>query len=124
MKTFGFLIFLIWVNILLSFSLHAQIVESDIGYLQEKTLIAKVKPEYRLLCFERQISHPLVVAIFNELGSGHAKKMFPLHSQPQKEFNELGFPLVDLSLIYIIEYSIDFELNYAAHLLLSSNVFE
>ncbi len=97
---------------------------SEIGYLFDGTLIVRVKDEYRGLCGERYISHPMFQAVFSETGGIKVEKMFPLHKQPVEKYNQYGDELVDLSLIYVVAFSPDISLSLASHLYLTTGIFE
>ena len=80
-----------------SYSIPAGITTSD---YMARTIIFRVKPEFRALCSENQIvSNPINKILFG-LGQTKLFKVFPNHKPPATPFNERGQKLVDLYLIY------------------------
>lgn len=69
------------------------------------TIIVNVLPEYRNACMASGINIPALNDFFMMIGADRVEKMFPLHKQPEKAFNEWGAPMEDISLIYTIHYT-------------------
>ncbi|MEL7532149.1 MAG: S8 family serine peptidase [Bacteroidota bacterium] len=70
----------------------------------EGRLIFKVKPQFRNLCQAHQINIPAVNAALGKLKVKGLEKVFPHHQVPSQTHNAYGEKLVDLSLIYSLEY--------------------
>ena len=75
-----------------------------------KTVIFRVKPEFRTSCTENNISSTIFSKVLAPLGQIHLSKVFPNHQPPVQAVNEYGQKLVDLSLIYELHYSADMDL--------------
>lgn len=103
-----------------TYRLPARVTSSD--YIP-RTIVFRVKPEYRYLCSARQVEHARVQEILAALGQVSLSKMFPLHVQPAPEVNEYGQKLVDLSLIYELHYSAQADLLKTINSLLATGVF-
>lgn len=70
----------------------------------EGHLILKVKPQFRAFCLDEQIDIPAVNGALGKLKSRSLEKVFPRHQAPNQTHNAFGQELVDLSLIYSLEY--------------------
>jgi hypothetical protein len=92
-------------------------------YMQN-TLIIKVLPEFRSQCTNEQITIPAVLNFFTMIGVDNVKKIYPKHKAPEKQFNEYGQPLIDLSLIYEVHYSGALALENAIGKLYNHGYFE
>lgn len=101
-----------------------QTTNGETGFLKEGTLVIRVKENFRHICSDNRIDHPLMLAVLAEAGNGQVSKMFPLHRKPEKETDDYGNPLIDLSLIYVAEFSPEYELSSAARLMMSSGIIE
>ena len=102
-----------------SYSIPAGITTSD---YMARTIIFRVKPEFRALCSENQIvSNPINKILFG-LGQTQLFKVFPNHQPPATPFNERGQKLVDLSLIYELHYSANLDLVKVINSLLSTGI--
>jgi len=84
------------------YSLPSGIQSSD---YMERTIIFRVKPDFRGLCSESQIASNKISSILSGLGQTQLFKVFPRHQPPATEVNVYGQKLVDLSLIYELHYS-------------------
>jgi len=71
----------------------------------EKTVIFKVKPEFRDLCSVSSIDYPSLNALIASLGTSKLSKKFPQIPPPRTKYNVEGIPLTDLSLIYELSYT-------------------
>lgn len=90
-----------------------------------KTIIFKVKPEYRANCKVQSIDNLLPLSDFlAAVGAQGLKKLYPNHTPPAREFNEVGQKLVDISLIYAFKYSADMNIEKVMNQLLSLRYFE
>jgi subtilisin family serine protease len=104
------------------FSMPANIRAGD--YI-EKTVVLKVKPEYRSLCTANNISHDKLNDFLKEMELLKIEKIFPDHDSPLREYNERGEKLADLSLIYKLEYASDqISLEKVINILYSFKIFE
>ncbi|MEM6344165.1 MAG: S8 family serine peptidase [Bacteroidota bacterium] len=84
----------------------------------EGRLIFKVKPQYRDLCFPHQLNIPSVNAALGKLKVKGLEKVFPHHQAPTQTHNAYGQELIDLSLIYSLEYDPQlFSINAAVSIL-------
>lgn len=70
-----------------------------------KTVIFKMKEEYRSQCRTTGVDVPALQSYFGSLGGADIHKVFPNHSQPSATKTASGKPPVDLSLIYKITYT-------------------
>lgn len=97
--------------------------DGDVGYISDHSVICRVSEEYREYCFTREIGHPLMSALLNEL-EAHAEKIFPFHTPPSEKYDRWGNPLVDLSLIYRVEYQTNMLPENVCQLLMSTGMLE
>ncbi|MCX7745132.1 MAG: S8 family serine peptidase [Flavobacteriales bacterium] len=88
------------------------------------TVIFKIKPEFRALCTDTQINLPSILALAHRLESVSFRKMHPGHKPPITTFNASGQKLVDLSLVYVFEYTVDVPVLRVVNELASSGVVE
>ncbi|MES2515008.1 MAG: S8/S53 family peptidase [Bacteroidota bacterium] len=89
-----------------------------------KTVVFKVKPQYRNITTSTKINHPLLDQVLAYIGVNTFGKKFPNHAPPEKQRNELGQAYADLSLIYELKYSNNVNLEEAINQLLATNLFE
>ncbi|MGB3619352.1 MAG: S8 family serine peptidase, partial [Catalinimonas sp.] len=86
--------------------------QSEADYLP-KTVVIKVRPEFRAACTPTSIEEPALRAALQSL-RGEVKKMFPRHQDATKPAaRTANASAVDLSLIYRIEYAADVPLPKA-----------
>ncbi|MEO8146723.1 MAG: S8/S53 family peptidase [Bacteroidia bacterium] len=78
---------------------------SDRPQYLEKTVIFRVKPQFRNLCAVAGIDDADLQKVFSSLGIATYAKIYPRHKQPETEYNQYRQPLVDLSLIYEVHYT-------------------
>ena len=71
----------------------------------ERTVVFRVKPEFRSVCSENTIQVEKLRMVLASLGNVQLFKMFPRHLPPASPVNERGQRLEDLSLIYELHYS-------------------
>ena len=90
-----------------------------------KTIIFRVKPQYRQNCKVNSVDNILVISDFlNTLGAQNLAKIYPKHEKPAEEYNSLGQKLIDLSLIYSFKYTADMKLEKVINQLKSLGYFE
>ncbi|HMT28214.1 MAG TPA: S8/S53 family peptidase [Bacteroidia bacterium] len=84
------------------FHLPAGVKSSD---LVHNTLILKLKSEFRSSAKVNGISNDQLNEVLQSIGATRISKKFPSKSAPEQERNAFGAKLVDLSLIYEVNYS-------------------
>jgi subtilisin family serine protease len=89
-----------------------------------KTIVFKVKPQYRSLTSNTKINNPLLDQVLAYVGVNKLSKKFPNHAPPERAKNELGQAYADLSLIYELKYTNNVSIEDAANQLLATNLFE
>lgn len=94
------------------------------GDYLEKTVIVKVRNEYRSSCTNNMISDPRFIMLYSNIGGTGLKKKFPTVVPPAKPTNEQGQAYADLSLIYEFKYTGDAELVKMINILINSGLFE
>lgn len=70
-----------------------------------KTVIIKIKPEYRSICSANAIEDPIFKQLYTSIGGTGLVKKFPFSPAPASLVNRYGQHLADLSLIYEFSYS-------------------
>ena len=90
----------------------------------DKTLMIRVKREYRNLLTRNSFQHPKAQALFNTLGLKSWKATFPHRQTPRTEFYFTGERIPDMTLIYKLQYEADVDLQEAARLAINSGLFE
>lgn len=85
-----------------------------------KTVIFKVDEQFRNVCTTNKIMDASIQTQLNNFGVVQLKKMFPHSSQPLKKYNEVGQEYADLTLIYELVYSNNFDVQEAANKLIST----
>ena len=103
------------------FTLPTSITTKD--YVQ-KTVVFKLKPQYRNVASVNKITNPLLDQVLLYVGLNSLNKKFPKHSAPEKQRNELGQAYADLSLIYELKYTNNINIEDAINQLLSKLDFE
>ncbi|MFN0189276.1 MAG: hypothetical protein ACKVQV_11295, partial [Bacteroidia bacterium] len=89
------------------YSIPSGITTSD---YMARTIIFRVKPEFRSMCSVNRIESTPINKILAGLGQTQLFKVFPNHQPPATPINERGQKLVDLSLIYELHYSADLDI--------------
>jgi hypothetical protein len=89
-----------------------------------KTIVFKVKPQYRSLTSNTKINNPLLDQVLAYVGVNKLSKKFPNHAPPERAKNELGQAYADLSLIYELKYTNNIALEDAINQILATNLFE
>lgn len=102
------------VSVLFPFVGEAQIMDDFLP----KTIIVKVKEEYRVDCKFNTINHEYFQNISNEINVVSLKKIFPNHQQ-EREKNK-----IDLTLIYQLNYSSNITENEVVDKLNKTSIFE
>lgn len=101
------------------YAIPAGIKSSD---YMERTVIFRVKPEFRAICSENLISSNPFKRVLASLGQTQLFKVFPRHQPPATVYNELGQKLEDLSLIYELHYSANMEIVKVINSILSTGM--
>ncbi|MBI4931686.1 MAG: S8 family serine peptidase [Bacteroidetes bacterium] len=90
-----------------------------------KTIIFRVKPNYRQNCKVNSVDNILPLQDFlNSIEAQNLAKIYPRHEKPEQERNALGQKLVDLSLIYSFKYTADMKLEKVINQMKSLGYFE
>ena len=89
-----------------------------------KTIIFKVKPEFREACDNSRIKHFSFNSALSELDVLNLEKKFPGKKEPERPLNDRGEKLVDLSLIYKLSYNADLALEKAINHLYNTGILE
>ena len=93
-------------------------------YYLPKTVILKLKPEFRHLGTLSAIQHQEFNKVLNFLGVDNFSRKYPRHSAPDVKMNSLGQAYADLSLIYQLQYSNNVNLEVAINQVLASGIFQ
>jgi hypothetical protein len=94
------------------------------GDYMEKTIIIKVKPEYSGICSADKIGDPTFNSLYSELGGNSLGKVFPHTKAPERQYNERGEKLVDLTHIYSFHYTANVGLEKAINKVAAAGIFE
>ena len=113
-------ILLLGFVLLCSISLQSQINSQ----FQERTLVLKVKGEFRSNCSVTGISYPGLSQILDKLKTQSLEKMFPNEEAVRGESNRNGVPFTDISLIYKLKYNEPVSLNKAISVLMPLGIFQ
>ena len=89
-----------------------------------KTIIFKVKPEYRYACKAKSIDNDILNNVLASIGAVEPAKKFPRHTAPVAEKNERGDKFADLSLMYEVKYANNIPIEKAINAVLSTGVVE
>ena len=103
------------------FKMPAPVTESD--YIA-KTIIFKIKSDYRPFCKENNIDMPKLSNALATIGANKVIKKFPKKTAPVEKLNKYGEKLEDLSLIYELKYSKDLPIENAINNLLATGLLE
>src|SRR5712671_6887990 len=96
-----------------AFKLPEKVTAAD---YEKGKIIFKLKPEFR----SPDINESSLKKIFSFLKTTGVKKLFPNHQPPAMERNASGQLLVDLSLIWQLNYDSDIPIEKAINMLMSS----
>ncbi|MBK5284556.1 MAG: S8 family serine peptidase [Bacteroidia bacterium] len=99
------------------FKLNPFITDKD---YQQGKIIIKLKPELRSLCTRDKVTDASLEKVFSVLKAGTVEKIFPNHHAPEKAINDNKEKLIDLSLIYEVNYSSGAPIEKAINLLMST----
>ena len=123
MKTYLLLLCLSFLSVCIPaqklYKLDKRLTETD---YMAKTIILKVQPAFAALCSENGIAHDGFKAMAATIGVTNLHKKFPRDRSPEKEFNEAGQRLIDLSLVYELNYTADMHIEKAISKLLLSGI--
>lgn len=123
-KGISILLFFVSLSTCLVGQTKTQVVDREGVSIVKGKLFAKVKEEFRSVFILNDLSGTPIVPLFDRFSITSIQKKFPKKFKPRGKTNESGYPLVDLSLIYLIEYSNDFDENVAAEMFYASGMFE
>lgn len=96
---------------------------TDADYVPGR-VIFKVREEYRAYCTGQQIALPLFQRWLEAMRAGTVRQTFPHADRPAEPRNALGERLVDLSLIYQVDYTNQVDIEEAVNLLLRTGLVE
>lgn len=99
------------------FTMPADLNNDD--YLHN-TVILKVKEPYRNYCNGNRLNIYSLQKVFEALEVSAVSQKFPRHQKPSREYDGYGRNLVDLSLIYSIEFKSDIAIDKAINALLAT----
>lgn len=89
-----------------------------------KTLMLRVKPEYRAALAQGDFRSPAAQRLFNELGKTKFFARFPHRAMPKSAFHFTGERIPDMTLIYQMHYSREVSEAEAARVAMNSGLFE
>ena len=87
-------------------------------------LILKVKDSNRNIIKTDGLSHFELNQFLNSIGNTQIKKIFPRHMPPPEPYDNYGNKLVDLSLMFELEYSGEIQESLLIQKLLNIGIFE
>jgi serine protease len=88
------------------------------------TIVFKIKPQYSSALASQKENVPGLNKAFKELGLGTLKRAFPKHESPGNKRDKLGQPLIDLSLIHILTFKSNINLEEAIAKILKTGMVE
>ncbi len=91
---------------------------------QERTLVLKVKNEFRSSCTVNSISYPGLTQILDKFKTQSLVKMFPNASPVRSGSERNGVPFTDISLIYKLKYNEPLALGKAIVILMNTGIFQ
>lgn len=91
---------------------------------QERTLVLKVKKEFRSNCTPNGVSYPGLSQILDKLKTQSLTKVFPAATPVREGSKRNGIPYTDISLIYKLKYNEPVALGKAVTLLMNVGIFE
>ncbi|MBI2269300.1 MAG: S8 family peptidase [Bacteroidetes bacterium] len=89
-----------------------------------KTIIFKMKPQYRSLCTIEDINYTPLKSVMMQMGVRSFSKIYPNEEPPIRPYNAMGEKLVDLSLMYEYVYTSELSLQQALDKIAALGVFE
>ncbi|MCX6182491.1 MAG: S8 family peptidase [Bacteroidetes bacterium] len=90
----------------------------------DRTLILKVKQNFRSYCSESGVEYPGLSQFLDKIKSQSFSKIYPHHVQMAKSYSRNGIPFVDLSLIYKLKYNENLSMDKVIAGLLAMGIFE
>ena len=94
------------------------------GDYLEKTVIFRLKPQYRGLIASSGVGNMQLAGFLQSIGAPVPARKFPNHQSPERPVNERGEKLEDLSLIYSFSYTSDASLEKVINGLYAMGLFE
>ncbi len=104
-----------------AFRMPSGLTETD--YLAN-TIVFKMKPEFRNECSRTSVNIAQLQLVFSRLGTTTTEKIFPNKTAPAQERNAAGQKLVDLSLIYKLQFTSNVNLEKAINNIISTGQVE
>ncbi|MFA6924040.1 MAG: S8 family serine peptidase [Bacteroidales bacterium] len=99
-------------------------VDINTGEYIPKTIIVKVKPEFRGVCENSRIKNEELSSALSDLQVNKLFKKFSNKKPPLETKNKIGLQNVDLSLMYEITYNADIPIEDAINKLYATSIFE
>ena len=90
----------------------------------DKTLMLRVKPEYRSLLSKSSFNHPAAQSLFSGLGLQRFFSRFPNRQMPRNQFHFTGERIPDMTLIYQLHYSANVPVQEAIRRAMNTGLFE
>ncbi len=90
----------------------------------DKTLMLRVKPEYRSLLSKSSFNHPAAQTLFSGLGLQRFFSRFPNRQMPRNQFHFTGERIPDMTLIYQLHYSANVPVQEAIRRAMNTGLFE
>lgn len=91
---------------------------------EPNAIILKLKPAYRGQAQSNTINDKRLMTVFSELGVQDLNKLFPNHAPPSRATDEVGNSLVDLSLIYKLNFSANIAIVKAINKIIATGMVE
>lgn len=89
-----------------------------------KTLMLRIKPEYRSQLGRTGFSHPKAQQLFSVLSMQRFFARFPHRQSPRQQFHFTGERIPDMTLIFQLHYSAEIPLQEAIRLAMNTGLFE
>ena len=90
----------------------------------DKTLMLRVKPQFRELLGKTSFGHPAAQSLFSRLGTQKFFSRFPHRVMPRNQFHFTGERIPDMTLIYQMHYSAQVSIEEAIRLAMNTGLFE
>ena len=94
------------------------------GDYMAKTVIVKVKSQFRSICSAGKIENALFKSLYTSFGGMGLEKKFPFTKAPERLVNERGEHFADLTLIYEFSYNASVSLEKVISKFLALKLFE
>ena len=88
------------------------------------SVVIRVKAEYRNACTSTDVSVPSFRQALAKISASRIMKKFPLILEPKEKTNRFGKKLIDLSLVYEVQYSPVVKIEEAIRILNSCGILE